>query len=925
MKRYRIREVYLTNITSHSKTRLTELPRVGSIALVGPNGAGKSSIIEAIYMALTLKSLRSSEYDLIRRGTTSAEIRLILESDEDRIQSIIRLGASGRRRSKDVLLLRNGVKLASSVEQYKREMANLLGIRNVKEYHNLIKLTTLIPQGGLRELAEKMANPKEFRELIEAAIGLPDYKRAVEKLERIELYAGDYAFTIPSISTKDLRRIASSPRYRRISEQIAKIKEKIEEAKSNLDKYKIFKRQHEHELNEIEGKIDVLNNEIERLNKKRLDTIKRLESLKEKLKILEEKKRELEEARIEYKEALEASKKLPVIERIAQLDENVTEMYKLRDQIRELEHRKKELESILRDLETVINRKTDYERYVTLQDEYKKLQNDLIRIAGVKSTLEAELRSLREQKESLDRLMRKLASTLGVTLSGEIASDFELLKDAERKLDEEKSMLEEKLTSLTSEETLLASRIEEANKALEALMSATQPKCPVCGRDLDEHHRSTITRELKEKIKEYSKRLDNIKAEKIKIVNKISTLESLVKVATRLMERITATLEVIEEGKISEKQAKLEEIRKQEVELTRRLEEIDGEIRKLESSVKAYEHARANLRERGIDPADYERIKSDYDELFETLENIKATYKHIIEEILSVTGREELEDAISEIKNAKNLLVELKVKAQRLRELEEKIKRLEEDVLELEEVRNQIVMYEEQLAEVEKELDDKQDELSSILKKRDELSAEKARIEANIENLTKEVKELEAEIGKLNEVKKKMITSVMAGIILLDIQEKLLENTRSSLENAMSEILDKFGLEYHGVTIKDVGKGFEVRVLSRNAPRENNGEHISILSGGEKTALALAYVLALQKILAMNLGFLILDEPTSELDSERRETLMELINTLSSEEIAEQLIIITHHEDVIDKVDKTCRVEKTSGVSRVDCASEELY
>ncbi|MEM2169926.1 MAG: AAA family ATPase [Zestosphaera sp.] len=60
---------------------------------------------------------------------------------------------------------------------------------------------------------------------------------------------------------------------------------------------------------------------------------------------------------------------------------------------------------------------------------------------------------------------------------------------------------------------------------------------------------------------------------------------------------------------------------------------------------------------------------------------------------------------------------------------------------------------------------------------------------------------------------------------------------------------------------------------------------------------------------------LILDEPTVYLDSERRESVFDIVKELSRP--LRQLIVVTHDDTIINISDRVIRVEKAGGVSRV--------
>jgi exonuclease SbcC len=94
------------------------------------------------------------------------------------------------------------------------------------------------------------------------------------------------------------------------------------------------------------------------------------------------------------------------------------------------------------------------------------------------------------------------------------------------------------------------------------------------------------------------------------------------------------------------------------------------------------------------------------------------------------------------------------------------------------------------------------------------------------------------------------------------------------------------------------------------------------LSGGEKVAVALALRLGIAYMMGSNkLDFVILDEPTTHLDEERRKALVRIIAEAFREGAGPlaQLIIITHDSDIFEdsEVDQIFRFAMTADGSRV--------
>ncbi len=94
------------------------------------------------------------------------------------------------------------------------------------------------------------------------------------------------------------------------------------------------------------------------------------------------------------------------------------------------------------------------------------------------------------------------------------------------------------------------------------------------------------------------------------------------------------------------------------------------------------------------------------------------------------------------------------------------------------------------------------------------------------------------------------------------------------------------------------------------------------LSGGEKVAVALALRLGIAYMMGSNkLDFVILDEPTTHLDEERRKALVRIISEAFREGAGPlaQLIIITHDSDIFEdsEVDQIYRFTMTADGSQI--------
>ena len=132
------------------------------------------------------------------------------------------------------------------------------------------------------------------------------------------------------------------------------------------------------------------------------------------------------------------------------------------------------------------------------------------------------------------------------------------------------------------------------------------------------------------------------------------------------------------------------------------------------------------------------------------------------------------------------------------------------------------------------------------------------------------------------------------------------EKAREAVETLLTDYLTRLGIEFDSVR---VGRDFNITLI-----RGGVEAPFTSLSGGEKVALSIALLLALRAaVLGRAAGFLILDEPTIHLDSERRELFVELLKEFRGGRIVKQLLVVTHDERVEDAADLIIRVFKRPG------------
>jgi len=193
----------------------------------------------------------------------------------------------------------------------------------------------------------------------------------------------------------------------------------------------------------------------------------------------------------------------------------------------------------------------------------------------------------------------------------------------------------------------------------------------------------------------------------------------------------------------------------------------------------------------------------------------------------------------------------------------------------------------------------------------------KKKREDEVNSLKKLIEERERDLERIQRIANfvKDLETVRAAFSRDGVQKMLRQMAAPEISAHARRYLERFNLD---ITDIEVTEDFDVSVIK-------GGEKIplSSLSGGEKVALAIALRLAIAKAISGRISTIIMDEPTTHLDEDRRRELVEIMRSFLREGASiPQMIIITHHRELEEVADTVYRVEKVNGISRV---FEEKY
>ena len=514
-----ITSVELGDFLSHSETKL-EFDN-GVTVFVGQNGAGKSSIIDAITFALFGKHTRKSSKGLIKRGSTQGFSKVEFVINGIPYQAVRKIDSKGALAAKFSKRIEGEtIEIAAGErkqfgESMTHEVEKTIGLDFEK-----LKIASIVQQGELNSIIK--AKPKEFKELLNAVIGIDKLDVASNSLketsksfrEKIKEKVG-YDDTHIDILKTDLEKNQqelqeSKPqkkeleeKHRILQEEISKLRIKIEEDTPKIEKIKQLEtrknelqnyarnaiKEIQHEIREKERKIgdceeclqyaglkEDLETKKERVNQAITDTQKKIQELSNKVASLKEKK--ILAAKLQLRD-----NKCPVC------DSTVEKLNPLFQE----EHLEKELNLIQDQIKSA---ESEQEMY---NDKKRNFSEKLQKAIDAEATLKAHSISSKEQLEKIkEEIKEKKTSVQKIPLStnqniieiAQIDSHSKFIFESISKLEKETQGFDEeqfrKLKNTINEKQMNLSNIDQKLGAIIEKISKSEKEIKIIQNALEE-------------------------------------------------------------------------------------------------------------------------------------------------------------------------------------------------------------------------------------------------------------------------------------------------------------------------------------------------------------------------------------------------------------------------------------------------------
>jgi DNA repair protein SbcC/Rad50 len=515
------------------------------------------------------------------------------------------------------------------------------------------------------------------------------------------------------------------------------------------------------------------------------------------------------------------------------------------------------------------------------QEELKKCELHLNEMAGTVGALEAQ----KGRPTELGRIIEDCREALA--LFGRADEVNEAYVKSESKIAE----IESEMAAIQSETGKLKANLSTAQKLV-----FKDHTCPICGSRVDKINELFDSDAIERHLSELQAKLGSLEEEKRNLNRTFREVQEegvALARATRVLaeHRISGDGDVLrlqtEKEALASKIEDLPRLRKLQREAAKRKTEIESELSLLRREQQNILVAKAYLADHEIDS--------------------ESKLREII------TRREELSTAIRSIPEGLGKMTKYSdVHGLASLSMDEPSSRMVKNVEELarDSAKFDQAVYDENKASLEemrrKEIPVKSGEVSKW-------QTEMERTETDLENLKETLAKLRG-VSDFVEVLEKIRSKVYFrdGPVSKSVRSWALDQ----LSKKASEYARLFEIGVSSITITEKNRELSIECYG---PRGH--VKTTSMSGGEKVAIALALRFALAYVMGgYKLDFIILDEPTVHLDSERKRSLVDIVSRLGGEESPlKQIVIITHDSEIFENADvgQVWRFEMTSEGSRV--------
>ncbi|MGD9275634.1 MAG: AAA family ATPase [Candidatus Pacearchaeota archaeon] len=439
--------------------------------------------------------------------------------------------------------------------------------------------------------------------------------------------------------------------------------------------------------------------------------------------------------------------------------------------------------------------------------------------------------------------------------------------------------------------------------------------------------------ELSKKIEEKNKILQEIEKTDIVIKTKKNSISENEKLVVNINNQISELSEInFDEEKIGELEKEINLLKKKKEKSEEEKIVINSEIASVNLKNSENEKLKQKISNLESCPTCLQKVDAVYranvlNNLHNDLsknknksEELEFAKNEITEKIKEVNfSIFEKEKEIGELKILKIRLEGIREKSERLEEIKKSNISLNKDIeLLAGHVETMKISFSE-LSKFDKLFDEKKSELENDLRLEKIAEIKLAELKKEISVFSNQIEELRNRIIKSEEVKKNLekLTKVENWLTkkFVSLISFIERNVMIKLKHEFSKLLN----EWFSMLVSD---SFEVRLSDDFTPIIEQQDYeidYQYLSGGERTAIALAYRLSLNQVINSLMSkiktrdLVILDEPTDGFSEQQLDKMRDVLQELN----IKQLIIVSHEQKIEGFVENVLKFKKENGASKL--------
>lgn len=946
----RLIKLELNNIKSYKQE--TIIFSDGINCILGLNGSGKSTIIESIGSVLFNYNQRTTN-NLLRYKEFKGFIALTFSGDDNNIYQIVKtIRNTGNGNVKIINYESNDVLYEGTSNVY-QFVKTILRVPKEKSLAKLFEEIIAVPQGTF--VNAFLETPRNRKENFDKLFELDIYKKLADNVKELsDKLKKDYIYVKEKEKAELVGKLTN---YESLINEQRIVEEKIKDANKKLETINILYNKKEEEKKELDSRKVI----IENLHKKSIELAAKKETLKEKIKLnnenlikSKEAKKIIQESEYGYNLYMQKNADLQKNESVYNKYIEYKDKYKDNElTIKQLEAKNKALNEMIHNLKVTlgVNKQLIIDKNKDIEEKNKEINEYQKQINPLKKQIMDKNNEITNMQANYRYYLDKLNNI----------NQYLLSHDKQNKINNNDKELEEileklnlidanklKIVELEKEKIKISSDLESLRINSKYMSDGC---CPILKQQCLNIRGSSLNNEIMKLIEEQEKNLADINV-KINELNGENQIEEQLKKDKEylLVQKSQYNLEhdrylaILDELK--------QTFKEDAIDIN---EENDQVI--VSELIKKYQ----NLQEQSTDE-EFDRLKAlemqISNTIFSNQNQIQINKKLLneVEEKNKSIEKEIMEKNIELEKNSLQIIKEVNEneKIDEFLSLHNNIKSIiDDDKLIINKNIGKYEMYITNLSEASNY--QKYEELNAVLIQDDKINDEqyeaiKEQINVEnktfsseiLENLNKEITDLSNEITSLNTmvnisqerfkalmeeinvlnkiiIEKNNIELLLVKYQKLDEKYQVIRDIFNNLPRELSEQIRKYIGMYSSILYRKISNDNvrvelldDYEVVLIDCSDEKKVKTLAQLSGGEQMSVAISIRLAMLKQIT-NINIYFMDEPTINLDYERRMMVAEVVKDISNE--LEQLFVISHDdtfENITDNTIKICKIDNQS-------------